>query len=195
MSGLPSWSKMSSRLGRYAPVQFAGPAAILLALIVFTPILLSGGPSALAVQAELTIYRVPGGPGTEFYVHAVSWEVPYAQIDLAYGTGFAWSASACPTSGITWNRTSATHLLELGQSTAANPFVVNATAVYAPGGARTVYAGMLAFEITNPGQPDETVSILPCTSTTPGLTAPGSWPVSQLPLSVFLANYGSGGPP
>lgn len=195
MSGVPGGSKMSSRLGRYAPVQFAGPAAILLALIVFTPILLSGGPSALAVQAELTIYRVQGGTSTEFYVHAVSGEVPYVEIDLAYGTGFAWNAGACPIGGISWNRTIATHLLELGQSTAANPFVVNATAVYSPSGTRTVYAGMLAFDITNPGMPDETVTIVPCTSTTPGLTAPGSWPVSQLPLSVFLVNYGSGGPP
>jgi hypothetical protein len=188
-------ASLPSRLGRYAPIQFVGPAAILVALIVFTPILLTNGPSALAVQAELTIYRVTGGTTTEFYVHAVGSEVPYAQIDLDYGTNFTWVPGACPTSGIHWTHTNATDLLELGHSTASNPFLVNATAVYAPHGARTVFAGMLAFDITGVGQPDETVTMVPCTSTTPGLSAPTSWSVSKLPLSLLLVNYGSGGPP
>jgi len=193
--GRVAWSSVPSRIGRYAPIQFAGPAAILLALIVFTPILLSNGPSALAVQAELTLYRVTGGATTEFYVHAVGSEVPYTQIDLDYGTNFTWVPGACPTSGILWTHTNGTDLVELGHSTAANPFVVNATVVYAPQGSRTVYAGMFAFDITSLGLADETVTMVPCTSVTPGLTAPTSWSVSKLPLSLFLVNYGSGGPP
>jgi hypothetical protein len=192
--GLPALSSLSSRLGRFAPIQFAGPAVILVALIVFTPVLLSTGPSALAAQAELTIYRVAGGATTEFYVHSVGGDVAYARIVLDYGYGFPWTGD-CPVNGVTWNPMNVSDRLELGNTTSESPFMVNATAVYSSSGATEVYAGMWAFDIANFGLADESVRIVPCTTTTPGLTAPGSWAVPNLPLNLWLVNYGSGGPP
>ena len=180
------------RLGAVAPVPFVGAAAILVALIVFTPVLLATGPSPLAVQAELVVYRVVGAPSTDFYVHAVGSNVPYRVVDIGLGTGFVWSGG-CPRSGLTWNYTNDTDLLFLRVSTSSMPVVLNVTAVYGQGSSRTVYAAELAFDLVNPGAPSEALSIVGC-SWTPAESPPGSWPVDHLPLSLLLVDYGSGGP-
>jgi hypothetical protein len=184
----------ASRLGAYAPVPLVGAASILVALIIFTPVLLASGPSPLAVQAELTIYRVVGGSTTQFYVRAVGSEVAYSEIRLAVGSGFAWSGS-CPTSGVSWSYSNGTDLLEENAMTGSTVVVLNATAVYNPSGTMTIYAGELALEIVGLGTPGEALSIVPCTSVTPGMSAPGSWATANLPLSLDLVDYGSGGPP
>ena len=180
------------RLGAVAPVPFVGTAAILVALIVFTPVLLATGPSPLAVRAELVVYRVVGSPTTEFYVHAVGSDVPYSEIDVALGTGFLWSGG-CPTSGLNWTYSNETDLLELSVTTSLTPVVVNVTVVYDNGGASTVYAAELAFAIIHPGMSNEAIAIAPCPWTS-AESPPGSWSVTNLPLTLLLINYGSGGP-
>jgi hypothetical protein len=192
VSAPPSPSGLSGRLGAVAPVPFVGTAVILVALIIFTPVLLAPGPSPLAVQAELVVYRVVGASTTDLYVHAVGSDVPYAGIDLGVGTGF--TGGGCPSSVPSWNYTNGTDLLELSALASGSPFVVNTTVVYASGGARTVYAAELAFDIVNPGAPDEGFAISAC-PWTPGESPPGSWAVANLPLSLLLVNFGSGGPP
>ena len=184
----------ASRLGAYAPVPFAGAAAILVALIVFTPVLLASGPSALAVQAELVVYRVQGGTTTEFYLHAVGSDVPYARIDLDLGTGFLWDGS-CPTSGITWSNTSLTDVLSVSNTSLSAPVLVNASATYNASGRTSVYAAELALNVDNLGSSSESLAIVPCPAATPGESVPSSWLVSNLPLALLLVDYGSGGPP
>ncbi len=184
----------SSRLQTVAPVPFVGAAAILVALIVFTPVLLASGPSPLAVRAELVIYRTVGSPTTQFYVHAVGSDVPYATIDLALGSGFAWSGSGCPATVANWTYVNTTDRLGSLVVTSELPVLVRATAVYNQSSSSTVYAGELAFDVVNPGSSSETLAIVPCAST-PGLSAPGSIATGDLPLSLYLVNFGSGGPP
>jgi hypothetical protein len=181
-----------SRLGAVAPVPFVGTATILVALIVFTPVLLGTGPSPLAVRAELVVYRVVGGTTTDFYVHAVGSDVPYSQVRVALGTGFAWRGS-CPTSGLNWTYSNRTNLLDLSVIANLTPVVVNATAVYNSGGTTTVYAGELAFAIIGLGATNEAIAIAPCPWTS-AESPPASWSVSNLPLTLLLVNYGSGGP-
>ncbi len=185
---------VAGRIGAYAPVPFVGASAILVALIVFTPVLLSGEPSPLATQAEIVVYRVTGGPVTDFYVHAVDPTVPYWQIDVALGTGFTWSGG-CPTSGVSWGYHNETDALGLATNSSSGSIVLHARAVYNSTAGSTVYEAEFAFNLTHFGQPDESLSIVPCTSATPGATGPGSWPVARLPVPLFLVDYGSGGPP
>ena len=181
------------RLGRVAPLPFVGAAAILVALIIFTPVLLATGPSPLAEHAELTVYRVVGGTTTQFYVHAVGSDVPYAEIRIGLGTGFSWSGG-CPTSPLNWTISNETDLLALSVGSTASAVVVNATVIYDEGGARTVYAGEIAFGLVNQNLSDEGLELAGCPYT-PGESPPHSWPVSALPLSLLLVNYGAGGPP
>ncbi len=182
----------AGRLGAVAPVPFVGAAVILVTLIIFTPVLLASGPSPLAVQAELVVYRVVGAPTTDLYVHAVGSDVPYAEIHLGIGTGF--SGSGCPSVVPQWNYTNGTDLLELSALAEGTPFVVNATVVYQNGGATTIYAAELAFAIVNAGDANEGLAISSCPAT-PGESPPGSWAVTNLPLSLLLVNFGAGGPP
>ena len=181
------------RLGRVAPLPFVGAAAILVALIVFTPVLLASGPSPLAAHAELTVYRVIGGPSTKFYVHAVGSDVAYSEIRVGLGTGFVWSGG-CPTTPLNWTITNETDLLEMNVGTNATAVVLNATAIYDQGGVRTVYAGEIAFGLVNENLSDESLQLASCPYT-PGESPPHTWSVADLPLSLLLVNYGSGGPP
>jgi hypothetical protein len=180
------------RLGAVAPVPLVGAAAILVALIVFTPVLLAPGPSPLAVRAELIVYRAIGSPTTEFDVHGYDPDVPYRWINLSLGTGFSWTGS-CPSTVPTWRTTTGANELVASVLANATPVVVNATAVYEQGGSRTVYAGELAFDIVGFNTSGESVAYAPC-PWTPSVSPAGSWSVSQGTLPIPLVNYGSGGP-
>ncbi len=194
MTGSDAREPIAGRLGAYAPIPFVGASAILVALIVFTPVLLSGGPSPLAVRAELVVYRVVGGAVTDFYVHGVDPTVPYWEIDVALGTGFGWTG-ACPTSGVRWAYHNETHALGLAVNSSSGSTLVLARAVYNASSGPTVYEAQFAFNITNFGRPDEAVTIVPCVAATPGVSGPGSWLVANLPVPLLLVDYGSGGPP
>ncbi len=194
---VPSRSKSpADPLGRYAPAPFVAASAVLVLLIVFTPVLLSTGPSPLLTQGELTIDRVAGQNWTKFWVMPLDpHAVLYRSITLAVGTGFSWNGT-CPTSPLSWSTTSDTQTHALSVNTTADPVVVNATAVYAMGAGRTVYAGEYAFDVVNPGGPSPTMLMVPCTSATPGATVPEpSVAVTNASITFGLVNYGSGGVP
>ena len=192
MSGRPLPPLERSRLGAYAPVPFVGAAAILVALIVFTPVLFSGGPSPITIQARLTVDRIVGANATHLYVGSLGGDVRYSAINLSVGTGFTWSGS-CPTAVSHWSNTTDTQVIELESSVGATSAEVVASAVYDARGAVTVYEGALAFNVTHEGAADEAIVMAPC-ALTPGFSPPTSWPVTDLPLSLLLVNYGSRGP-
>ena len=194
-SGLDrSRSAAASRLGAAAPLPFVALAAILVALIVFTPVLLASGPSPLAVQAILGVYRSPGSTTTSFEIHGYDPDVPYRFLNLSVGTGFSWSG-VCPSGPLAWSYTNTTNQTATTLSSSADPLVVNASAVYGQGSSRTVYAGEVAIDVTNPNTSSETLVFVVCPST-PSLPTPSPWTVSLTGADpIPLVNYGAGGPP
>ncbi len=195
MTGIAPPTVAIGRLGRVAPVPFVGTAAILVALIVFTPVLLASGPSPLAVQARLTVYRVAGGGTTDYGLIGVDADTPYRWLNLSFGTSSSWSWSGgCPSGALRWRYDNATNATSVNNASGANPVVVRATAVYEFGGTRTVYAGEIAFFLSGQNTSSESFAYAPCPST-PSVTPPGSWAVSLGTLPIDLVNYGSGGPP
>jgi hypothetical protein len=172
------------------PIPLVGATAILLVLIVFTPILFSSGPPAAGTfqtQGELIIDRVPGNGSTDFYVHAVGSTVRYAEIAVALSVNFSWSG-ACPGPSVRWgtwgNRS---NVLEESLTTRTDPVVVRATATYTAGGSTANYSAEVAFEATG-----GVFSAVACYGATPPTTPQ---PVASLPLVLFLQDWGSGAPP
>lgn len=190
---LPPFPTAAGRLGAVAPVPFVGLAAILIALIVFTPVLLAAGPSPLAVQAELEVYRTIGSSSTEFDVHGIDPGIPYQSLDLWLGTGFSWTGT-CPDSSLNWTYVNETNEAVVNVLSSSMAVVVNATAVYNQGGTRAVYSGEIAFAIDNFGGSNEAIRYAPC-PWTPSVSSSGSWAVSQGSLPLPLVNYGPGGHP
>jgi len=190
---LPPFPTTAGRLGAVAPVPFVGLAAILIALIVFTPVLLAGGPSPLAVQAELEVYRTIGSGSTEFDVHGVDPGIPYQTLNLSLGTGFSWTGS-CPGTQLNWTYVNETNEAVVNVLSSATAVVVNVTAVYDQGGTRAVYSGEIAFSIDHLGASNEAILYAAC-PWTPSVTSTGSWAVSQGSLPLPLVNYGAGGHP
>ncbi len=190
-----TWAR-HERLTRIAPLPFVAVAAILVALLLFTPVLLSTGPSAYLAQGELTVDRLPSVNWTKFYVTALDpHAVRYSSIDLRVGSGFSWNG-ACPTGTLTWTSLADTQAMSLLANTTANPVVVNATAVYSSADGPVVYAGVFAFNVLDPTGPAPVLQMVACTSSTPGISVPSpSIDVASLPISLSLFNYGSGGPP
>jgi len=190
----PASSALGGRLGAVAPVPFVGTATILVALIVFTPVLLASGPSALAVQPVLSVYRAPGSGLTNLHVHGADPNVPYRWLNVSLGTGFSWTG-ACPanTAALAWSYTNGTNTTGADVATPAVPVVVNVTVVYLQGSSRTLYAGELAFTVIDQNTSKESLVYAPCLWT-PSVSPGGSWAVSLGTLPIDLVNYGSGGP-
>lgn len=185
-------SSILNRLGSVAPVPFVGVAAILIALIVFTPVLIASGPSSLAVQGYLYVYRVAGSAETDFEITAYDQEVAYGWINLSVGSGFPWTGG-CPTAKLNWTYDNETNELVASVVADSNPVVVNASAVYDQGGTRTVYAAEIAFDVVGLNSSGESLDYTPC-PWTPGVSS-GSWAVSRGTLGLSLVDYGPGGPP
>lgn len=159
------------------PIPLVGATAILLVLIVFTPILFASGPPAAGTfetQAELIVDQVAPGANLSFYLHAAGPTVRYARIAMEVAGGFAWTG-VCPTGGLHWlggqNRTDA---VESEVSTPDNPVALTVTALYSAGGSTSNYSAELAFYSSG-----GTLSSAACY----GATVPGSpQPLSSLPL-------------
>jgi hypothetical protein len=182
------------RLGAVAPVPFVGTAAILVALIVFTPVLVATGPSAIEIQPVLSVYRASGASATSYHVHGADPNVPYPWLNISLGTGFTWSGSCPdPSVGLTWSYSNGTNTTGGVMVSGANPVVVNVTVVYAVSSGRTVYAGELAFDLVSQNSSSESLLYVPC-PWTPAVSSGGSWTVSLGTLPIDLVNYGSGGP-
>ena len=181
------------RLGAIAPVPFVGTATILVALIVFTPVLLATGPSSFAVQPVLSVYRATGSSATNFYVHGTDPNVPYLWVNLSIGAGFSWGGSCpSPLDLLRWTYANETNVGGWSLLSGANPAVVNVTVTYTQSSGRTVYAGELAFDLVSQNTSGESLLYVPC-ARTPSVGS-GSWAVSLGMLPIDLVNYGSGGP-
>lgn len=195
-SSAPDAPRKAGRLSRLAPIPFVAVSAILVTLVVFTPVLLSNGPSPLLTRGELTVDGLPHGNWTAFYVWAFdSHAVRYRSVTVALGTGFLWNGT-CPTSGLTWATVSATQVLVASTNTTTMPVVVNATAVYPGPNGPVIYAGEFAFDLMGASGQNPVLSMTACTQATPGVSVPSaSVAVASFPVSLALVNYGSGGPP
>ena len=171
------------------PIPLVGTAAILVVLIVFTPILFATGPPAAGTfetLAELVVDEVAGSGRTTVYVHAVGSTVRYGAIALGLAGNFSWTG-ACPTGlgGFVWQNGS--NLLEEQVGTTSNPLVVVVSATYVAGGATANYSAKIAFFSTA-----STIASAACYGATPPA---GPQAIASLPLVLLLQNYGPGGPP
>jgi hypothetical protein len=176
------------RLSGLFPIPLVGTVAILLVLIVFTPILFATGPPAAGTfetQGELIVDQVAGT--TTFYVHAVGETVRYETVSIGVSGNFTWNGS-CPSAalpGMVWQN--GTDKLEQDLATGSNPVVVQVAASYTEGGSTANYAARLAF-YTQGG----TLTGSACYGATP---PSGGLPTGSLPLVLLLQDWGSGGPP
>ncbi len=184
------------RLARIAPLPFVAVAAILIALIVFTPVLLYSGPSPFLAQGELAVDTLPGSNWTKFYVLPLDpQEVRYDSVELHVGSGFAWTGS-CPAAVPSWSNVSDSNTLVVSENSTGNPVLVWAEAVYSASTGPVIYAGEFAFQVMDPAGPNPQLLMVPCTTVTPGAAVPSSSvPVGDLPVFLPLVDYGSGGPP
>lgn len=172
------------------PIPLVGATAILLVLIVFTPILFASGQPAAGTfetQGMLVVDQYPAGSNTTFYVHAVGPTVRFARISIGLASNFAWSGG-CPTSGLAWTHWSnSTDVLEAEVGSGANPVAVRATATYTAAGSTANYSAELAFDASG-----GLLAIAACYGSTPPTTPQ---PIASLPLVLLLQNWGSGSPP
>jgi hypothetical protein len=176
--------------GELFPIPLVGTTAILVVLIVFTPILFATGPPAAGsfeTQGELIVDQSPPGSNTTFYLHAVGPTVRYSVLSIGLASSFAWTG-ACPSSGLTWSVwENLTGKIDAEVGTAANPVAVRATATYTEDGATANYSAELAFDVSS-----GTLSIAVCYGATP---PSASQPIASLPLLLLLQNWGAGSPP
>jgi hypothetical protein len=192
----PTGAGPRSLAGRLLPWPFVGVSVVLIALILFTPVLFSSGQPAagtIYTQAELFVDRTTTGNATHIYLHAYDPLVRYASISIGVASGFSWTGRF-PTGPLTWTVQNGTGLLALDVATSADTFAVNVTAVYSQGGGVAIYAGLVAFNLSSPSGPGAVLSIA-VSPQTPGIAAPASILVSALPLLLNLENFGSGPAP
>jgi hypothetical protein len=196
MNGTPwPWSR-PARLGRVAPLPFVAVSTILVALLLFTPVLLSSGTSVYLAQGQLIVDSVAGANWTKIYVQPLDpHAIRYASIALDLGSGFVWNGS-CPSSVTRWTNSSATNQIELYANSTANPLLVYATAVYNDTSGPVVFAGAFALDLQGAPGPAPTLTLAPCVLLTPGVTVPStSYAFTDLQLTLSLVDFGSGGPP
>jgi hypothetical protein len=185
------------RLGLYAPWPLVGVTALLVALIVFTPVLVSNSHTpapGFLTQAEIVVDRSSGNDTFQFYVWALGEEIRYSQIDVAIASDFNWTgANGVPWSTLNWTEwhNESNVLAEIVGST-ANPVALDIFANYVYSTGNTWYVGELAFFVTGPAGSE---SLYWATSTS-GLPVTSPLSVaSYLPLTIPLVDAGSGGGP
>jgi hypothetical protein len=173
-------SDRSRRLRELFPTPLVGIVALLVALILLTPNLLTNGSppaGSILAQAELIVDRAPQNKvPLNFYVRGLSL-VRYAMINVSLATNYNWSAST-PVADLQWtNWTNESFTLILAVSTFANPVVLNLTVTYTSSGYE-VFAGLIAFWVSG--------SSLLARSLSSEVAAPGSTALSALPLTLLL---------
>jgi hypothetical protein len=171
------------------PIPLVGATAILVVLIVFTPVLFASGPPAAGTfetQALLVIEQVSTGENVTLYLHAVGPAILYSNLSIGLAGGFTWDGS-CPTSGLhflVWEN--ATTALEEDLGTALDPVAIKVTAIYTEGGSTATYAAELALQSTG-----GMISMAACSGATP----PASPQPVGTPIVLLLAETTSGGSP
>jgi hypothetical protein len=174
----------------WVPWPFVGVSVVLGVLVLVTPVLIGSGPPAagsLFTQADLVVDKVTAGSTTNFYLHAASDTVRYTSISLGIATDFTYNGSF-PSGPLAWNWTNGTDLLEVSVQVPGSSIAVNVTATYVSGGT-AVYEGLLAFGVSN--GPSGQVLGIAVGSLTPGVGAPSSALVADLPLSIALEDCGA----
>ena len=189
------------RLGVYAPWPLVGVTVLLVALIVFTPQLLSIGSRhpgvGILTQAELVVDKIPGNATFHFYVWALGEEIRYDVINVGVATLFNWTGTtAVNWSAINWTEWhNGTNVLSVIVSSTANPVALNISAFYSSPstGSSTWYVGVFAFYVSVSSGGESLYS----TSPTPGVAVPPpGYSVSNgLPDPILLHNAGPGGAP
>lgn len=172
---------------RYFPIPLVGTVALLIVLILFTPILFGGGPAApgtFETQALLIVDRPPSGTTTNFYVRAEGDTVRYTSISVGSASDFPWTGG-CP-SGLHWTFQNASEIVATNVSVAGVTLAVNVTATYTVDASTAIYAAVIAFDVSG-----SSLTAIACY----GASVPGSLPFSSLPVALVLTDYGSGGPP
>jgi hypothetical protein len=191
MSALPSPAPPPpGRLSGLFPIPLVGATAILLVLIVFTPILFVLGPPAAGTyetRAELLVDEVSGNVTTTFYVRAIDPTLRYAELEIGTAGGFHWDGS-CPTRGFNWTGwVNQTDVLGSEVATTSYPVLVEVNATYTEGGSTADYAALVAFYSAN-----GTLADAACW----GTTLPSSpQALGSLPLVLLLQDWSPGYPP
>ena len=200
LGGLPLPRRPTGRLGAYAPLPLVGVAALLVVLIVFTPLLVlnTRQPTpGILTQAELVVDREYGNSTMHFYVWALGETIRYDSIHVGIASAFGWAgSSAVAWSNLTWSQwDNASGVLSVIVSTSANPVALNITAHYVSPSGTAWYVGLLAFYVWSSTPPGSESLI--AQSGTSGVAVPSSTSVSNssLPLDILLHNAGSGATP
>jgi len=197
--GLRPGRRPPGRLGTYAPWPLVGVTVLLIALIVFTPVLVSTSPHqpgpGILTQAELVVDKIPGNTSLHFYVWALGEEIRYDQIRIGVATSFPWTGNTT----LNWSTVNytewhnGTDLLSEFVSTQANPVALNISAYYVSPSGSAYYVGEIAFyvQVSSPGSES-----LYSAAHTSGVTVSSPLAVSNdtLPAVILLHNAG-GGPP
>jgi len=187
------------RLGVYAPWPLVGVTLILVALVVFTPVLVSNshqpGPGLLT-QAELVVDRTAYNATFHFYVWALGETIRYDAVRVGLAGPFNWSGTnLVPWGSLNWTRWyNGSNILSEIVTTQANPVALNISVHYVSPSGATWYVGLLAFYVYTTASPSG--ESLYSATATPGIGVPGATAVSNstLPVAILLANAGSGGP-
>jgi len=187
------------RLGVYAPWPLVGVSVLLVALIVFTPQLVSIGHQpgvGILTQAELVVDKVPGNASLHFYVWALGEEIRYDMIAIGVATQFNWTGgSAVNWSALNWTEWhNGTNVLSVIVSSTGNPVALNISAFYSSPstGSSTWYVGVFAFYVAVSSGGESLYSATP----TSGVAVTSPLSVSNdLPVAILLYNAGPGGAP
>jgi hypothetical protein len=197
-SGISLIRRPPGRLGVYAPWPLVGVTVLLIALIVFTPVLVSSSSHrpapGILTQAELVVDKVAGNASFHFYVWALGEEIRYDEIRIGVATSFNWTGAA----GLNWSRVNwtewhnGTDVLSEIVVTAANPVALNISAYYSPFGGAW-YVGMIAFYDASGSSPGS--ESLYSTSNTAGIAVTSPLAVSNDTLPAVILLHSAGGPP
>ncbi len=192
-AGRGSFSSGRRRLEELAPLPFVGVALLLVVLIIATPVLTGQSPSGgVLAQPELVVDALPGNNSTHYYVRGLSTTARYAEVNLGFAFGFAWTGSF-PTGPLNWTDwVNGSSVLSVDRAAYEDPVAVNVTALYTANGVNSLYAGLLAFNLSTPI--GSTTEILTVVSATPGIGG-FSTPVVDLPVPILLSYVGTGGTP
>ncbi len=173
---------------RYFPTPLVGIAAILLVLILLTPVLIgSQVPAAgtIFTQAEVIVDYPTINTTTYLYLHAIG-NIRYTSLSIGIAENYNWNAPP-PIGSLVWgNWTNGTDLVAIGTSYSGNPIAINVSAYYSTTKVGSAwYVAIIAFEVSG--------TALVFRSYTAGVDVPRSIQLtgSQQPVAILLSDVGA----